>query len=142
MLDLFVAYWHSPDKQLPKALAQASEADYRRFGEITLDLGLLKPLSLLVPGHGDIFLDLYPARDREDMMGLVERLIEIKETACLSRVADRVGQLSGKELKKVARLIEEEPKIPEPFRLAVEQAMAARPPKRGIKDALQSIWHR
>ena len=142
MLNLFVAYWNSPHRQLPIALERASQADYRQFAEIALELKLLKPVSLLVPGRADIFLDLYPVRDGEEVLELVERLIETEETAYLSRLVDGVSQLSGKELKKLARLVDEEPNIPEPYRLAVEQATAAQPPKRGIKDTLQSIWRR
>lgn len=142
LLNLFLAYWISPRKQLPKALERADEADYGQFGQIALKLNLLKPLHLLVPGRGDAFLDLYLASDVDDLVDLTERLLEVEETACLSRLAGYVSTLSGKELKKLSRLIEEQAGVPESFRLAVERAIAALPQKKGIKGMLGAIWPR
>ena len=102
MLNLFLAYWASPRKQLPKVLERSDEADYRQFGEIALKLELLKPLSLLVPGRGETFLDLYLAHRVDDLVDLTEVLIEAEEIACLSRLVDYVSKLSGKELKKLS----------------------------------------
>jgi hypothetical protein len=142
LLNLFLAYWISPRKQLPKMLERAEEADYGQFGRIVLKLGLLKPLNLLVPGRGDAFLDLYLTSGMDNLVDLTERLLEVKETACLSRLSSYVSPLSGKELKKLSRLIEEQAGAPESFRLAVERAIAALPPKKGIKGVLGAMWHR
>ena len=142
MLTLFSAYWASPRKQLPKALERADEADYRQFGDIALKLKLLKPLSLLVPGRGDTFLDLYFAYRVDDLVDLTEALIEAEEIACLSRLADYVSKLSGKELKKLSKLIEEEADTPESFCSAVERAIAALPQNKGVKGVLRAIWRR
>ncbi|MBN1220345.1 MAG: hypothetical protein JXM69_15555 [Anaerolineae bacterium] len=142
LLNLFVAYWRSPHKQLPRALERADEADYRRFGGIGLELKLLKPLDLLVPGRGDAFLDLYPATNENDIVELVKTLLEIKEPACLVRLADQVAKLSGKNLKKLAKLIDDQPDIPESFCQAAEQALAAQPQKKSVREKLRSIWQR
>jgi hypothetical protein len=142
LLNLFLAYWISPRKQLPRALERADEADYRQFGQIVLKLDLLKPLNLLVPGRGDAFLDLYLASGVKDLVDLVETLLDVEETACLSRLTGYVSALSGKELKELSKLIEEQTEVPESFRLAVERAIAALPQKKGIKGVLGAIWRR
>jgi hypothetical protein len=142
MLNLFLAYWLSPHKQLPKALERSDEAAYRQFGEIALKLKLLKPLNLLVPGRGDAFLDLYLASRVDDLVDLTEALIEVEETACLARLTGYVSELSGKELKKLAKLIEAESDTPESFHLAIERAITALPQKKGIKAVLRAVWPR
>jgi hypothetical protein len=141
MLSLFVAYWLSPRKQLPKALTRADETDYRQFGALAMKLDLVKPLKLLVPGRGDAFLDLYLTAG-VDMVELSKTLIEVEETACMVRLANYVSNLPGKKLKKLAKLIEEESKIPEAFHTAVEQAIAALPQNGGIKGVLRAIMRR
>ncbi|MBN1993205.1 MAG: hypothetical protein JW953_10915 [Anaerolineae bacterium] len=142
LLNLFLIYWSSPRKQLPKALERADEADYRRFGEIALNLKLLKPLHLLAPGRGNVFLDLYLASGENDWVDLVEALLENGEAACLSRLTNRVGQLPAKDLKKLAGLIDNYPDPPELFRRAVEQTLIALPRQKGIKGMLQTMWGR
>jgi hypothetical protein len=142
LLNLFLAYWISPRKRLPKTLERADEADYDQFCQIVLKLDLLKPLNLLVPGRGDAFLDLYLASGMDNLVDLTERLLEVEETACLSRLVSYVSALSGKELKKLSRLIEEQADVPESFRLAVERAIAALPQKKGVKGVLGAVWRR
>ncbi len=142
MLRLFLAYWTSPRRQLPKALEQSKEAEYRQFGEIALRLKLVKPFKLLLSGRGEAFLDLYLASGLDDLLELTEELIQAGETTCLSRLTGYVSSLPGKELKKLARLIDKQPGIPKPFQTAVEQAIAALPPKKGLKGALRAVWRR
>jgi hypothetical protein len=142
LLRLFWAYWHSPRKGLPRELERVDGGTYRQFGEIALRLELVEPLRLLVPKRGEAFLDLYLAPDVEDLVGLVEALMEVEETACLSRLAGYVPSLSAKDLKKLARLIEKQPDTSESLQLAVEEAMAVPPPEKGIKGVLRRVRRR
>jgi hypothetical protein len=142
LLRLFWASWHDPHKQLPKELERVGEAEYRQFAEIALRLESLDPFSLLIPGHGDAFLDLYLASGVDDLVDLVKALIKVEETACLSRLADYVPKLSRKDLKQLARLIARQADTPEPFRSAVEAASAASPPSKGVRRMLQTFRRR
>jgi len=136
------AYWDNPRKQLPKALAQADETTYRRFVEAALRLRLLEPLDLLAPGQGDAFLDLYLQTGEEDWVELVKALLEVEEMACLSRLTENVSQFSEQDLRRVAKLLAREDKVPALFQQAVEDALDAAPKTGGLKGLLQGIWRR
>lgn len=142
LLDLLVAYWTNPRKRLPKMLAQVTDEAYRRFGEMALRYNLVEPLSLLRPGRGEAFLDLYLGLDLDDVATLVEALIKTDETACLSRLSGQLSGLSPKELRKLAKLIDKPSNIPETFKAAVERTVANLPPEEGIKGVLQAVWRR
>ncbi len=140
LLRLFMAYWDSPRKKLPAALERAAEADYRQFCNLALNLELVKPLQLLVPGRGETFLELYLPSNNADVVALSEALVEAGETACLPRLNERAHNLSGRALKKLARLAEEHPDIPASFGKTVEQTMAAQPQKKGLRGLLRKLW--
>ncbi len=142
LLRLLLAYWRDPDKDLPSVLDQASEVAYRQFGESALRLKLVKPLSLLRPGRGRAFLDLYLTTDEIDWVELSEALVEAKEASCLALLADRVSHLSGKELNQLTKLMKNQPDIPASFRTAVEQAIATQPAAGGLKNLVQAVWRR
>ncbi len=143
LLRLFLAYWASPRRQLPKALKRSNEAEYRQFGEIALRLKLVKPFKLLLPGRGEAFIDLYLASsDLDDLLELTEALIDAGETTCLSRLTGYVSSLPGKELRKLGKLIDKQSGIPKSFQAAVEQALAALPPQKGVKGMLRAVWRR
>lgn len=142
LLRLILAYWRNPGKELLPALDSVDEPTYRQFVEIALPLGLVKPFSLLRPGQGDAFLDPYLAAGVDDWVGLTEALLEVKETACLSRLAGNVSKLPAKELKRLAKLISDQPDTPKSFQLAVDQAIAALPAEGGFKGMLRAVWHR
>ncbi|MCL4302024.1 MAG: hypothetical protein KJ077_40395 [Anaerolineae bacterium] len=139
---LFLAYWRSPQRHLPRALEQADEIPYRQFGEIALRLKLVEPASLLRPGRVDAFLDLYLAGHVENLADLVEALLEMKELAALSRLTGLVRALPPKELKRLARLVKGRSGIPEPFQTAVQEAVAVLPEEGGLKGRLQAVWRR
>jgi hypothetical protein len=140
LLSLFWVYWANR-KQLPKTLERVTEADYRQFGQAARQFNLVKPLELLAPGRGEAFLDLYLPAGVENLVDLVEALLKAGEVACLSRLTATVSELPGKELKELSKLIDDQPSIPEPFRRAVEQALAAAPPA-GFKEVWRSLWRR
>jgi hypothetical protein len=142
LLRLVWAYWSDARKQLPRELERAGEAEYRCFAGSALRLELVEPFDLLVPGRGDAFLDLYLAGGIHDIIGLVEALIEAKETACLARLADAVPKLAAGDLDGLAHIIDKQRDIPQPFRRAVEEASAASPPEGGIKRILRAVWRR
>jgi hypothetical protein len=142
MLQLFVAYWTSPRNELPTALERATEDNYRQFASTSKKLNLLKPYVLLVPGKGDAFLDLYLNELKDNLVDLSEALIDVGEANCMARLIPFVPDLSGKELKKLAKLAEDYPDIPEAFQVAVEQAIAAQPKKAGISGVIRNVFRR
>ncbi|HEX9926587.1 MAG TPA: hypothetical protein VGD99_28330, partial [Anaerolineae bacterium] len=142
LLGLLVAYWMNPRKRLPKSLEQADDATYRVFGEMALRYSLVEPLNLLLPGRAEAFLDLYLGMGFDDVAALVEALIKMDETACLSRLSGQLSGLPPKELRKLAKLIDKRPNIPETFKAAVEGAVTQLPPERGVKGVLQAVWRR
>jgi hypothetical protein len=141
LLNLFVIYWANR-KHLPRALAQVAESDYRHFGQITLEQGLLKPEELFVPGRSDIFLDLYLSQQKvDDVAEVVEALLKAGEAAGLTRLTGAVAGLPAKKIKELAQLIDDQANIPTQFRQAVEQAIAA-VPAGGLKAFWHTIWSR
>jgi len=143
LLRLFLAYWQDERKELAEALKWSEEADYRHFSKTALELELVKqPLSLLVPGRGDAFLDLYLDGRVDHLVELAETLIKNGEIACLSRLAGYVSRLSRPELNRLNKLIKDEASVPREFRQAVAKAIAALPPEGGIKGTIKAIWRR
>lgn len=142
LLRLFLAYWRSPQRHLPRVLEQTDESTYRQFGEIALRLKLVEPVSLLRPGRVDAFLDLYLAGHAENLVDLAEALLEMKELAALSRLTGFVRSLPPKELKRLAQLVRGGSGIPESFQAAIQEAVAALPEERGLKGRLQAVWRR
>jgi hypothetical protein len=139
LLGLLVTHWTESGKQLARALRRLDEETYRQFGQVALQHRLTKPLNLLVPGHGNNFLDLYLSDVCEDLAELTEALIQVEETACLARLSDKLAPLSHKELAKIAKLIEDRADVPAAFREAVVEARAALPPQRSLKGMLKAI---
>lgn len=142
LLRLGLAYWRNPKKELPAALDRASEAAYRQFGAAILPLNLVEPLSLLRRGRGPAFLDLYLPNREVDLVELSTALVEAEEASSLDRLTGYVSKLEGKELKHLAKLIDDQPEIPAAFVTAVEQAVAAQPPEEGLKGLLRAVWRR
>ena len=142
LLRLVWAYWSDARKQLPRELKLAGEAEYRRFADSALRLELVEPFDLLVPGRGDAFLDLYLAGGIHDIIGLVEALIKVKQTACLTRLVDAVPKLEGGDLDRLAHIVDKQRDVPQSFRRALEEASAASPPEGGIKRILRAVWRR
>ncbi|MEM7347446.1 MAG: hypothetical protein AAF485_24670 [Chloroflexota bacterium] len=142
-LTLFEAFWRNPRKQLPDALEKTDADSYRTFGAKALQLDLVKPLNLLVPGQSEPFLDVYLSHGIDDLVELVEALIDIEAIDSLARLVDYPAkEESGKSLKSLLRFIDENPKTPQSFKDAVEAAIEALPPPRGLKDIIGSVWSR
>jgi hypothetical protein len=152
LLRLFVAHWRDSLRYLPDALVSrshlstalsaANEADYRHFCQIALDLGLVDPLILLVPERGELFLNQYLKSGVEDWLRLAEVLIETKQAAHLSRLAPRLGGLPRKTITALARLTSDRPEVPADFSSALQRALAALPPEKGVSAFLKSAWRR
>ncbi len=140
LLRLVLTHWTESRRQLARELERLDGATYRQFGQIALSHQLTEPLDLLAPGHGDTFLELYLADGPGDFIELVEALITADEADCLPRLNGYVANLPRKELKKLAKLIDRDNNIPESFRAAVDEAIAALPPRRGISGMLKAIW--
>lgn len=139
LLGLLVTHWTESGKQLTRELQRLDEETYRQFGQVALQHQLTKPLNLLVPGHGDNFLDLYLSDTCADLAELIEALIQVEETTCLARLSDKLAPLSHKELAKIAKLIDDRADVPATFREAVVEARAALPPRRSLKGMLKAI---
>ncbi|MFN8454385.1 MAG: hypothetical protein U0401_06895 [Anaerolineae bacterium] len=142
LLRLCLAYWRNPKKDLPAALDRASEAVYRQFGAAILPLNLVEPLSLLRRGRGQAFLNLYLPNREVDLIELSEALLEAGEASGLAQLTGYVAKLSGKELKQLTQVIDDQPDVPAAFITVVEQAVAAQPPEEGFKGLLRAVWRR
>ncbi len=140
MFYLFVAYWNNPKKELPKALNRAETADYRHFVETALKLKLVKPFTMLLPTRTDDFLDIYLAQPGPNITDLAEELIELEQFDHLSQLNSFLSNLSRKEINKLARLAVKQEEIPESFQTAVDQAIAALPPEKGLMGKIKSLW--
>jgi hypothetical protein len=139
LLRLFLTHWTESHKQLVRELRRLDKETYRQFGQVVLRHKLAKPVELLVAGHGDTFLDLYLTDGSDDLVELIEALLEVKETACLPRLSNKLSILSRKELTRVVKLTEDRADIPNAFQEAVVEARAALPPRRSLKGMLKAI---
>ncbi|MCB0192809.1 MAG: hypothetical protein KDJ65_12770 [Anaerolineae bacterium] len=142
MLRLFLAYWDNPKKTLPEALQWSDEADYRTFVEVANRLELVDPLRLIVPGKGDLYLDIHPPQRDPNLPELAESLVAADETACLTRLSPFVARQSRRNLHRLNKLIEDTPAAPADFQKAVQNAIQALPPEKGIKGMVKSVMNR
>jgi len=123
--------WTGQRDELQIELQLLSEDKYRQFVQTALHVGIVEPWALPVPGRGDAFLNLYLAPGGptgRDMAALVRALLEAGETACLSRLTPYVQALSKQELGTLEKTVARQPGIPEQFRQAIGDAVAALPP--------------
>jgi hypothetical protein len=139
-LRLLWAYWTDPGRQLPELLQESDEADYRQFVTAALELGLVEPRQLIVPGKGNAFLDLYPTAEVDELPDLTEKLSEAGELACLAQLTAGVPDSSPKALKRLQNVVAQNPDTPEPFRQAVEAAIAALPPETGLRGKVKLVF--
>jgi len=117
---------------------------YQRFVQTALRFGFVKILALPVPGRGEAFLDVYLDMDgsaRVGLAALVRTLLGVGEASCLERLTPYVQAQSEQELRALARIVAKRPGIPEPFRHAVGDAVAALPAGRtGFLAQLVDDW--
>ncbi|MCB0212320.1 MAG: hypothetical protein KDJ52_23465 [Anaerolineae bacterium] len=142
MLRLFLAYWDNPKKTLSEALQWSDEEDYRRFVEISNRMELVDPLRLIVPGKGDLYLDIYPPQRDPNLHELAEALVGAGETACLTRLSPFVPRQSRRNLHRLNKLVEDTPATPVDFQKAVQNAIQALPPEKGITGMVKSVVNR
>ena len=132
--------WMDQRNALRVELQLLGEDEYRRFVQTALRFDLVGPWALPVSGRGDAFLDQYLALDgppERDLVALVQALLEIGEASCLSRLIPYVQAQPEQALRALAKTIARQPVVPEPFRRAVDEAVAALPPRRtGLWAAL------
>ncbi|MDH3676651.1 MAG: hypothetical protein OES12_14245, partial [Anaerolineae bacterium] len=141
-LRLLLAYWTDPDRQLPELLQRSEEADYRQFVATALELGLVEPGQLIVPGKGDAFLDLYLPAAGAKLPDLAGLLLETGNTACLGRLAGDVPDSSPKTLYRLQKLVAQNPDTPELFRQAVEATIASLPPATGLSGKAKLFFRK
>jgi hypothetical protein len=117
---------------------------YQQFVQTALRFGFVKVLALPVSGRGDAFLDVYLDMDgsaRVGLAALVQTLLSVGEASCLERLTPYVQAQPERELRALARAIARHPDIPEPFRRAVGDAVAALPAGRtGFLAQLVDDW--
>jgi hypothetical protein len=134
--------WTGQADSLHIELQLLKEHEYRQFVRMALQRGIVELWRLPVPGRGDAFLDQYLAPGGPagyDLSALVRTLSRVGESACLSRLSALVHAQPEHEVRDMARFIVKQPDIPEPFRKAVGDALAALPPGRtrpldGLRD--------
>lgn len=132
--------WTDQRNALRIELQLLSEDEYRRFVQTALRFDLVGPWALPVPGRGDAFLDQYLAPDDPpecDLVALVRSLLEVGEVVCLSRLTSYIQAQPEQELRALAKIVAGQPGIPDPFRRAVDEAVAALPPRR---TGLWAAW--
>lgn len=137
-LGLLFACW-SGSKELRQALEQATNEEYCRFVREALRFELVEPLTLLVPGKGKPFVDLYPEAKESDVVTLVKELLEIGEKSCLSQLVLHIQGLQKKDLRALRKIAQQQPDLPKTFCQGIEQAIAALPQK-GLKKIFRKLF--
>jgi len=141
-LRLLYACWANQREPLRRLLQDLSEDEYRQFAQTALRAGIVEPLTLLIPGRGEAFLDLYlPSRiaRADDLVALVEALLTAGETTLISRLVPYVSQQSAKALRALEKIAPTRPDIPEDFRCAVAEAATGLPRKQGLKGLIRTL---
>jgi hypothetical protein len=125
--------WTEQRDELYRELQLLSDDEYQQFVQTALRCGVVEPWALPVPGRGDAFLDAYlaPGSPAEhDLAALVQALLRVGEISCLSRLTPHVQARPEHELRALAKIVARQPNIPEPFRHAIGDAVAALPSRR------------
>ncbi len=141
-LRLLHACWANQRGRLKSLLQDSSEDEYRQFAQTALHFRIVEPLTLLISGRGDAFLDLYlPSRTErtDDLVALVEALLTAGDATSVSRLVPYVPKQSAKELRALERIVNKHPDIPEDFRHAVIETMEGLPPKQGLKGFIRTL---
>jgi hypothetical protein len=123
--------WTNQREELYRELQLLNKDEYRQFVQAALCSGVVELWALPVPGRGDTFLDLYLASGGtagHDLAALVWALLRVGETSCLSRLVPHVQAQPEQELRTLEEIIAKRPDVPDPFRRAVGDAVAALPP--------------
>ena len=132
-LRLLYVCWTGQRHELHRELRLLSKDDYREFVQAALRSGIVEPWALPVPGKGDTFLDLYLALgdpERSGLVAIVRALLGIGGASCLSRLTPYVRAQPEQELRALEKIAAKRPDVPESFRCAVGDAVAALPPQR------------
>jgi hypothetical protein len=138
--------WTGQTDALYIELQLLSEQEYGHFVETALRCGIVELWKLPVPGRGDLFLDHYLAPGGPagyNLAALVRALLRVGETACLSRLSPLLQDQPAQELRAIVKAVAKQPGVPEPFRRALGDAVAALPPEEaGILDRLRDRFSR
>jgi hypothetical protein len=141
---LYICWTDQSLDALHRELRLLRDDAYQQFVQTALRFGFVKVLALPVPGRGDAFLDVYLDVDGSAHVGLatlVQTLLSMGETTCLERLTPYVQAQPERELRTLARAIAKRPNIPESFRRAVGDAVAALPAGRtGFLAQLVDDW--
>ncbi len=141
-LRLLSTGWGGKQKQLHQELTRFSEEEYRRFVQTTLRFAIVEPLACLIPGRGDIFLDLYLTSSllkSQYLVTLVQALLAVGEVSCLARLVPYIPGQKARHLRTLEKIIDKHLDVPETFRHAVSDALAALPSPKGVKGFLYSL---
>ncbi len=143
-LRLLHVCWTDQRDELHRELQLLSDAQYQRFVQTALRFGFVEAWALPVPGRGDAFLDVYldsTGSAKAGLAVLVRALLRAGEAGCLERLTPYVQAQPEQELRALARIIAKRPAIPDSFRRAVGDAVAALPPRKtGLLSQLVDDW--
>ena len=162
-LRLMLAFWGGP-KELQRVLEPLDLETYIRFvrqalrfkmadrltllkrGDVgeALKSGILTPLTLLVAGKEQPFIELYLKTYTGaecDWTGLVEALSGTGEAHCLSLLAPYMPDLKAKEIRALKKIVLKNPDFPELFCQAVLEAAEALPKKKGLRGIFRKLFH-
>jgi hypothetical protein len=143
-LRLLHVCWTDQRDELHRELQLLNDDQYQRFVQTALRFGFVEAWTLPVPGRGDAFLDVYldsTGSAKASLTALVRALLRAREAGCLERLTPYVQAQPEQELRALARIIAKRPAIPDSFRHAVGDAVAALPARRtGLLAQLVDDW--
>lgn len=136
--------WTDQRDELHRELQLLNDDQYQRFARTALRFGLAQAWALPVSGRGDAFLDVYldsTGAAKTSLAALTRALLRVGEISSLERLIPDVQAQPERELRALAKVIAKHPGVPEPFRLAVGDAVSALPPRRtGLLGQLVDDW--
>jgi hypothetical protein len=143
-LRLLHVCWTDQRDELHRELQLLNDDQYQRFIQTALRFGLVEAWALPIPGRGDAFLDVYldsTGSAKASLAAVVQALLMVGEASCLGRLTPCIQAQPEQELRALARIIAKRPAVPDPFRHAVGDAVAALPARRaGLLAQLVDDW--
>ncbi|MFC1596930.1 hypothetical protein ACFL5Q_03185 [Planctomycetota bacterium] len=113
---LLHACWSKQHETLHEELEVVNEEEYRQFTQTAIEFNIIEPLSLLVGGRGEAFLDVYlDAKLPEPInwASLTEALVHVGEVRCLPRLIPLVVGKPHRGLCELTKTISELAECPQ-----------------------------
>ena len=75
----------------------------------------------------------------QDLVAVIQVVLEAGEATCLPQLVPYIPRQSAHALRAIEKILNKRSDIPEPFRRAVNEALAVLPPARGLRGFFHAL---